>query len=201
MKGLETRTLIIERSAELFNTRGYHGCSLADIMEATQLQKGGIYNHFKNKDEIALAAFENSRDKMFKRFRSRLDKDNNPIAKLISIIDVFQSFYHDPVVMGGCPIINTAVDSLGTHPELSQKAKDAVDLLRNYVTIKVDECKNAGLLKDQLGDLDLASMIVSSLEGALIFSRISKDDTQLNATAAFLKQLVRSYQTDPNHVQ
>ena len=71
-KGLETRELIIERSAELFNTLGYNGCSLNEIMDATHLKKGGIYNHFKNKDEIALAAFEYSYTKVLKRFKTYL---------------------------------------------------------------------------------------------------------------------------------
>jgi TetR/AcrR family transcriptional repressor of nem operon len=30
---------------------------MADLMAATGLKKGGIYNHFRNKDDIALAAF------------------------------------------------------------------------------------------------------------------------------------------------
>ena len=57
-KGQSTREMIIEKSAELFNTRGYAGCSLSDIMAATGLKKGGIYNHFRNKDEISLEAFK-----------------------------------------------------------------------------------------------------------------------------------------------
>jgi AcrR family transcriptional regulator len=45
-KGERTRSYIIERSAPLFNRQGYAGTSLKDIMEATGLEKGGIYNHF-----------------------------------------------------------------------------------------------------------------------------------------------------------
>ena len=42
-KGETTRELIITTSAELFNTKGYNGSSMSDIMEATGLKKGGIY--------------------------------------------------------------------------------------------------------------------------------------------------------------
>ena len=36
-KGDNTRQMIVEKAADLFNRFGYDGCSLADIMEATSL--------------------------------------------------------------------------------------------------------------------------------------------------------------------
>ena len=99
-----TRQLIIEKSAELFNKFGYDGCALSDIMKATNLKKGGIYNHFKNKDEIALAAFDYSVYKVFKRFRERLNRESTAYGKLQATIEVYASFAKDPVVSGGCPI-------------------------------------------------------------------------------------------------
>src|SRR5947199_130742 len=57
-KGDRTRRRVIEQAAPVFNTRGYWGSSVRDLMEASGLQKGGIYNHFGSKDELALAAFD-----------------------------------------------------------------------------------------------------------------------------------------------
>ncbi|WP_424991811.1 TetR family transcriptional regulator [Paenibacillus turpanensis] len=57
-KGEQTRRHIISKSAELFNLQGYAGVSLNEITNATGFQKGGIYKHFVNKDEIAMEAFE-----------------------------------------------------------------------------------------------------------------------------------------------
>jgi TetR/AcrR family transcriptional repressor of nem operon len=36
-KGDETRLMILQRAAEVFNRKGYSGASMADIMEATGL--------------------------------------------------------------------------------------------------------------------------------------------------------------------
>lgn len=41
-KGEQTRRNIVLKSAELFNQKGYAGCSMNDIMEATGLKKGGF---------------------------------------------------------------------------------------------------------------------------------------------------------------
>ena len=63
-KGEETRQTIIAKAAPLFNQQGYAGASMADIMAATGLQKGGLYNHFASKDELAVAAFAHNWEQM-----------------------------------------------------------------------------------------------------------------------------------------
>jgi AcrR family transcriptional regulator len=49
-KAKETKEKIIKQAAELFNQQGYLGSSVSDIMRATGLKKGGIYNYFQSKD-------------------------------------------------------------------------------------------------------------------------------------------------------
>jgi AcrR family transcriptional regulator len=57
-KGDQTREKIIAKAAELFNQRGLEGTSMADLMEATGLEKGGIYRHFPSKEAVAAEAFD-----------------------------------------------------------------------------------------------------------------------------------------------
>jgi AcrR family transcriptional regulator len=56
-KAAKTSRYIIERTAPIFNRNGYTGTSLSDITKATGLTKGAIYGNFKNKEELALEAF------------------------------------------------------------------------------------------------------------------------------------------------
>ena len=57
-KGEVTRQRIVEAAAGLFNQRGFENASLSELMEATGLEKGGIYRHFASKEELATAAFD-----------------------------------------------------------------------------------------------------------------------------------------------
>ena len=59
-KGEETKQRIIAAAAPLFNKKGFEGCSMQDIMEATDLQKGGIYRHFTGKEDLAEQCFHYS---------------------------------------------------------------------------------------------------------------------------------------------
>ena len=56
-KAERTRLFIIEKTAPVFNTKGFAGTSLTDLTDATGLTKGSIYGNFQNKDEVALGCF------------------------------------------------------------------------------------------------------------------------------------------------
>ncbi|MEN7548225.1 TetR/AcrR family transcriptional regulator [Rapidithrix thailandica] len=191
-KGEATREVIIQKSAELFNKFGYDGCSLKDIMDATNLKKGGIYNHFNNKDEIALAAFDYSYKKVLSRFRQRLDKDRTARQKLNSIIEVFESFCYDPVISGGCPIFNSAIDSIDSHPVLRAKAVEAVNTLHQYIIIKLEEGKKSGEFKPEVKSEELATLFMSTLEGALIMSRACQQNKHMTFAVRFLRNYMEN---------
>src|SRR3984957_14414578 len=44
-KGAETRPAIMRQAAPIFNRKGFEGAAMSDLMEATGLEKGGIYRH------------------------------------------------------------------------------------------------------------------------------------------------------------
>lgn len=51
-KGEVTRLAIEDAAIELFMKQGYHATSMRQIAEQAELALGGIYNHFKSKEEI-----------------------------------------------------------------------------------------------------------------------------------------------------
>jgi len=51
-KGDVTRLAIEDVAIELFMEQGYHATSMRQIADRAELALGGIYNHFKSKDEI-----------------------------------------------------------------------------------------------------------------------------------------------------
>jgi AcrR family transcriptional regulator len=57
-KAEKTKQFIIEKTASLFNTKGYTSTSLSDITKATGLTKGSIYGNFENRDKVALEVYQ-----------------------------------------------------------------------------------------------------------------------------------------------
>ncbi|VAW25729.1 Transcriptional regulator, AcrR family [hydrothermal vent metagenome] len=185
-----TKEHIIKQSAALFNTKGYNGCSLHDIMQATGLKKGGIYNYFKNKDEIAFESFDYSFELIKLRFKDALSRCSNSYEKIMAIITVFASFHNDPVTIGGCPIFNTAVDSSGIHPSLTEKARKAINHLKRYIEIKIDEGIESNEFKPGIKSEELSTLILTSMEGALIMARVNSDTGPVQTIVKHLTKII-----------
>jgi AcrR family transcriptional regulator len=126
-KAEQTRENIIKQAAELFNQKGYSGSSISDIMRATGLQKGGIYNHFKSKDDLALEAFDYAYRLVSQRVWEAVRKENSAIKRLQALVSVYLDYLENPPIAGGCPILNTAVESDDAHPALRDRVRDAVN--------------------------------------------------------------------------
>lgn len=54
-RGARTRLAIIEAAYHTFLLRGFHGASMRQIAAEAGIAVGGIYNHFKSKDDIFVA--------------------------------------------------------------------------------------------------------------------------------------------------
>src|SRR6202161_1625844 len=123
-KGEQTRRKIVEAAAPIFNKRGYAGSSLSELMDATGLKKGGIYRHFSSKEELAAEAFDYTWEAAWNARLLHLDEKASGIEKLKQLIANFVD-YRSPVA-GGCPILNTAIDSDDGNPVLRARVAKAL---------------------------------------------------------------------------
>ncbi|HEY4218975.1 MAG TPA: TetR/AcrR family transcriptional regulator, partial [Gemmatimonadaceae bacterium] len=111
-KGERTRERIISTAAPIFNRLGYAGATVADLMAATGLEKGGLYRHFESKEEIALAAFDHATRLHGDRIRATVAAAGaSAAARLVAVAEAVASLVENPVLPGGCPLLNTAVES------------------------------------------------------------------------------------------
>src|SRR5215470_11002733 len=124
-KGEQTRQEIIRKAAPIFNQKGYDGAALSDLMRATGLEKGGIYRHFESKQDLASDAFDHAwKIAMETRFAGT-EKIPNTVDRLKQIVRNFRD-RRSGLVPGGCPLLNTAIDSDDGNPQLRAKARQAL---------------------------------------------------------------------------
>ena len=56
----QTREKIVKAAARQFRSRGSEGAGIGDLMHDLHLTHGGFYRHFRSKEELFVAAFEQS---------------------------------------------------------------------------------------------------------------------------------------------
>ncbi len=195
-KGELTRQRIVELAAPLFNQRGFEGCSMHDIMEATGLRKGGLYRHFSSKEELAAEAFRyalaqvtsaRTDDRSRAAEKSRAD---SPVDRLRRII---QLFVETPSpIPGGCPILNAAIDADDGNEHLRGLAMKALREWRRSLERIVEEGVAAAELRPGVNPRAMANTIIATLEGALMISRLERSRAPLNDARAALSQLLEN---------
>ena len=169
-KGEETRQRIVELAAPLFNQRGYAGCSVADIMEATGLEKGGIYRYFESKEELAAEAFKFSVAKIRKLRTDDLDSIPKAVEKLRYIMDRFVS--EPSPLKGGCPLMNTAIDADDGNAALRGLVHQAFADWRRRIVAIIKQGIRDGEFTKTCDPTELADTLIASLEGALMLARL-----------------------------
>ena len=170
-KGQLTKENILLKAATLFNTEGYSKASLSDIMAATGLEKGGIYNHFGSKDQLMLEAFDFAVRHVGNVIRQKLDAQPDAIGKLSTLVDHFSAMAEGAPIPGGCPLMNTAIESDDSMPELRERARAAMTRFLRLVEIIIRE----GMEHEFRSDLDPgaeAMRLIASLEGALMLRKL-----------------------------
>jgi TetR/AcrR family transcriptional repressor of nem operon len=191
-KGERTRRRIVERAAPVFNQRGFAGASMNELVAATGLEKGGIYNHFGSKEALAIEALDYSVSLLVDRFSRALDGPERAVDRLVAMIDAFADLDGHPEVPGGCPVANTALESDDTNPELCNHARTAMDSWHRLIGSIVKTGKQRGELRADTDPYALATVITASLEGALMLSRLMQEPDHMRRAVSHLKAHVDS---------
>ena len=191
-KAERTKAFIIEKTAPVFNTKGYAGTSIADLSEATGLTKGSIYGNFSNKDEVALAAFDYNYQKRQRYIKSEMSKHANVLDQLMVYASVYDSFEKSPFPIGGCPILNTAIESDDTHPELRKKAAAAITSWRNGLAQLIEKGIRTKEIRANVDPVQTAVGIISLIEGGIMIAKLTGKASYRKAVMQSVEKMIMS---------
>jgi TetR/AcrR family transcriptional repressor of nem operon len=183
-KGEHTRQEIIRKAAPIFNQRGYDGAALSDLMKATGLEKGGIYRHFDSKEQLAAEAFDYAWEETLHARIHDLDGFTNAVDRLKQLLANFVE--RRGIIPGGCPLLNTAIDSDDGNSVLRERARRALRAWRTYLVSIIRAGIKAREIRPKVDAQALATLIISALEGAVMVYRLERTEESLRAMQTHL---------------
>jgi TetR/AcrR family transcriptional repressor of nem operon len=192
-KGEMTRQRIIAEAAPLFNQRGFAGCSMQDVLDATGLEKGGLYRHFASKEELAVEALRYALANSTRTRMENLEEIEGAVERLRCVI---KRFVETPSAMpGGCPLMNAAIDCDDGNPMLRQVALDAIQAWKGRLVRVVEEGIERGEMRRDVEPRRIANTIVATLEGALMVSRLERNNVALEDARDSLETVLEGIAT------
>ena len=189
-KSIVTRQHIVEKAAAIFNSKGYAGTSMGDIVAATGLSKGGVYGNFRSKEEIAIAAFEHAVDYVYEQIGARTSVIEHTLDKLKAVVYFYKEHILNPPIAGGCPLQNTAVEADDTQPALRRRVMQAMDEWQARIVRTLEKGKQRGEVKPDVDAASFALQFIGTLEGGLMLAQLYKDVAYFNSMAALLLQMI-----------
>ena len=188
-----TRLRILGAAAPLFNRQGYAATSVADVMAATKMEKGGLYYHFAGKGDIGVAAFEHAVGQVGEAMDRAAAAATDPRERLSHLIDAFRRHVTDPVVEGGSPVFNAAVEADDSaDAALREAVRGAVERLLRFVQRTVERGVRGGTFAADTDARGVAAFFVASLEGAAVLARLSGAVAVFDAAAGHVRARIEA---------
>jgi AcrR family transcriptional regulator len=194
-KSERTKQFIVERTAPIFNKKGYAGTSLSDLENATGLTKGSIYGNFENKDEVALAAFDYNFNRVTLYIKEKILATDNSIERLLVYPKVYRDFLKIPFLKPGCPVLNTSTEADDTHPKLKERAANALHFWKTSIENQIKRGIQRGEIKEDTNPTEFAVILMSLIEGAIMQAKVTGRPTELRIAMNYLEKLILDLKT------
>ncbi len=172
-KAERTKQHILKVSADLFNTKGYAGTAISDILNASGYSKGAMYNVFKDKDTLSEEAFQYNFEQLRLIIRGALQSASGSKKKLKAVVRASKITAEQ--IKGGCPMLNTAVEVDDTNERMNEMVKKNFRVWQKAI----EEVITAGIAKKEIrADVNseqVALFLIASIEGSILLSQSKKD--------------------------
>jgi TetR/AcrR family transcriptional regulator, transcriptional repressor for nem operon len=156
--------------------------SIQDIMQETKLSKGGLYNHFKSKDDIFLAVLSEARKIWRQRNLAGLDQIEKPVAKVKKLLENYRDRYLKDrrTFPGGCLFVTLSVELDDQRSDFSRELNDGFIRLKAMIKRLLDQGKESDELNAEVNTEAVTEMIFSGMLGASVIYGTEKSSVGLN---------------------
>ncbi len=166
--------VVLEAAMRAFWENGYEATSLADLMKATGLHKGSLYQAFGDKHSLFLQSL---RRYLADARKHELDIMNAATGPLQGIADVVHGMIdmHDDHCPAGCLAINTIIELAPHDSEVATIMDAHVNAMRTSLESAIVAGQAAGQIDKTRPPELLAAMVMTFMSGLAIQARSGMD--------------------------
>ncbi len=170
------RDHLVDTAAALFQRDGFHATGIDTILAEAGVAKMTLYNHFKSKDELIVAALEVEGARYIAWLRGRADSlAEEPGERLLAIFDALEEWF-EREGFNGCVFMKAACEygpvTNPVHAAAAAQKRAVFDyMLENATSARLKDPRN---LAQQLLLLHEGAIAVAHEFGAPIAARQAK---------------------------
>ena len=165
LRTTETRARLLDAAEEVFVRDGYESAQLDEIAAIADRSKGAVYTHFKSKEDLFLALFEDRTRSYIDRLVTSLQKCTNRRQSLAA----FREFYVGLVQDRSWPILTLEFKLYALrHPESKERFRKAFEMSKSTKDDAFYEQLFGKVSRASKSDVDLSLIALGPIVSGLI---------------------------------
>ncbi len=198
IKGERTRGDIIDKSMQLFSVRGYFNTSISHILDVTRLTKGGLYGHFRSKEEIWYAVYDEAVRIWRRIVLSDVRNIEDPLERIEKTVENdLLDYLGNNVFEGGCFFFNNLVELSGQSTTMSRHILKGFIRFSRLFQRWLREADTKGMLKPGLDFKQIGNFILITMNGAGALYASTRDPLILEQALDQLRFYINQLKIDP----
>jgi len=167
---MDRKTEILQTTAKMLKVKGFDSFSYNDLSQEIGISKASIHHHFKRKEDLGLALLVHMKEGTMKRMEHLRELDLSPWDKLEAFFDMNARVIENSTK--NCPINTLQANVNVISAEMTAVLKEIVDLEVDLMTTVLENGRKKGQLFFKGKASKHATLVVSTLRGAMQQSRI-----------------------------
>jgi len=178
---------VLDRVLEVFWTRGWQATSMADLAEATHVQRGSLYHAYGSKERLFQLAFDRYAARVLVESQQALEVLSAPLA-LKRFFDVSIASMTADIPARGCFTTKTAVEIDALGEPMQTRVRELLEQLERVIAAALshDSVQPSLTVPPDIA----AQTIIAFTRGLAVMERIYRDPERLQALAAQVTMLL-----------
>jgi len=172
---------VLGKVLDVFWTCGWQATSMADLAQATEVQRGSLYHAYGGKEQLFVLAFERYAARVLEEVQEALDAPSARQA-LQRFFDVLIVSMTGDAPPRGCFTTRTAVESDVAGPAIQARVRALLDRLEAVIShaMSRDTVRSSLVVPPE----HAAQMLIVFTRGLAVIERLNHDPEQLREMAS-----------------
>jgi len=183
-KGEATRENILGIAEQIILQKGFSGTSIDEIIEASNITKGGFFYHFKGKEDLArhlMLRYQVDDDHFFTQLLNRADSlSEDPLQQMLIFLKLLaEAMGNLPATHPGCLVASFTYESQQFNDDVKTIVCDCIIGWRMMFLKKLAAINEVHPMKIETDIMEVADMLTSVIEGGIILSKAFNEPERL----------------------
>lgn len=186
------RDTVLDNAMEQFWMEGYEASSVQKLLDATDINRGTLYNSFGDKETFFKSCIDKYNDLLKADIDATLGNDKlNPWKALEAYFDTAIVSAPNKQRVLGCLLVNSVCESINWDKDIQKVLKNSLNILRKAILARTRELEKARQLKRGIKADTAADILMNLYHGLRVSARSGKGPRQLADLVAFTLASIR----------